>query len=286
MARPSQLLAVTLVYTLGTLMAKANGYQINPLALIWGYLAIIPVSASIHYANEYADHETDALTQRTPFSGGSGVLPQTGLPPRIALTSAWVALLLGAGIAALGFFIGLLELAALVTLAFGAFFGWMYSVGPFALAWKGWGELDNALLGGVALPVYSYAVQAGQVDYFVILASIPFGTLVFINLLATTWPDRVADAAVGKRTLATRWSVKRLRRVYVFAGTGSFIAVLVMVNTIFPVEVIWGSLLALPVAVWGAYTYTQWHSPFPTVAAMAVMLLGQIAGWGLVVELF
>ena len=41
---------------------------------------------------------------------------------------------------------------AVHVLSLGAFFGWMYSVRPFALAWHGWGEVDNAALGGVLLP--------------------------------------------------------------------------------------------------------------------------------------
>lgn len=57
---------------------------------------------------------------------------------------------------------------------------------------------------GVALPVYVYVVQAGPLDPQVVLIFIPFGTLVFVNLLATTWADREADAAVEKFTLATR----------------------------------------------------------------------------------
>jgi len=96
-----------------------------------------------------------------------------------------------------GFFLGLLTPVPLVVLFAGAFLGWMYSLPPLALAWRGWGELDNALLGGVALPLYAYLVQSGELDRWVILIFIPFSMLVFINLLATTWTDRDADRSVG-----------------------------------------------------------------------------------------
>jgi 1,4-dihydroxy-2-naphthoate octaprenyltransferase len=45
-----------------------------------GALALLSAAMAVHYANEYADAETDALTVRTPSSGGSGALERTDLP--------------------------------------------------------------------------------------------------------------------------------------------------------------------------------------------------------------
>jgi hypothetical protein len=73
----------------------------------------------------------------------------------------------------------------MVILALGTLFGWMYSLKPLALGWRGLGELDNAVLGGLLLPFYGYVVQAGTVDVGVILALLPFGASAFVNLLAT-----------------------------------------------------------------------------------------------------
>jgi 1,4-dihydroxy-2-naphthoate octaprenyltransferase len=159
----------------------------------------------------------------------------------------------------------------------------MYSLRPLALAWRGWGELDNAMLGGVALPVYAYVVQAGQLDLRAVLIFIPFGMLAFVNLLATTWADREADASVGKYTLATRWPVARLQLIYLAVALGAFIFLLLFANLIFPPIVVLYSFLVLPVLIWGLLVYTRQHSPFPTVAAMTVFLLLQIAAWGLTI---
>ncbi|MFU8870292.1 MAG: prenyltransferase, partial [Natronococcus sp.] len=93
-ARPSQLALIVLVYALGigkaaaeaSLMRDGSTLQLDgdqPAFLelvVVGAIALIPVSVAIHYANEYADADTDALTERTPFSGGSGALERTGLP--------------------------------------------------------------------------------------------------------------------------------------------------------------------------------------------------------------
>ena len=284
MARPIQLVAVTLVYSLGTLMALAQDVSLSTTSLLWGYCALIPTTMSIHYANEFADYETDELANRTPFSGGSGALKRTGLHCRIGLVAAWVSLVIGFSIWVMGFGNNGLVLASGGVLIFGAFFGWMYSLPPLKLAWRGWGELDNALLGGVALPVYGYAVQAGAVNWQIILLNIPFGLLVFINLLATTWADREPDAAVGKFTLATRWQIPTLRRLYLGVGflPFSLIGCFLLTGGI-PFLVGVASLGVLPLMLVGAWTYTRLHTPFSTVLTMIAMLIVQIGTWGFTV---
>ena len=141
MARPTHLRLIAFVYLLGATMAMALGAAFDAQLLVFGLVVLLLVSSSVHYANEYADYETDALTQRTLFSGGSGALPGSTVPRRVAL-----------------------------------------------------------LTGAIGFPVAA--------------AYAPFVALVFLNLLATTWPDREADVAVGKRMLATSWSPVRLRRLY------------------------------------------------------------------------
>lgn len=281
MSRPAQLLAIILVYLFGSIVAWVHNVNIDLSIFFFGLVVVLPISASIHYANEYADYETDSLTRRTPFSGGSGALQDSGLPHGIALGAAWFALLIGFFLGLMGLYLGLLNPIALVILIWGTFWGWMYSLRPLALAWRGWGELDNAMLGGVTLPVYGFSVQAGSFNPWLVLTFIPFGMLVFINLLATTWADREADAKVGKFTLATRWSAKRLRLLYLVVAVGVFVYLLLFRRFLFPPLVVFSSFLVIPVLVWGISAYTRQHSPFPTVAAMAVFLLNQVAAWGI-----
>lgn len=279
MSRPAQLLLLTLVYIFGSVIALALGVPFHASAFAFGLLVFIPTCASIHFANEYADFETDALTERTRYSGGSGALPDSHLPRRMGLMAAWGSLLLASITASFSWIGGLLPPAALVLLALGAICGWMYSLPPLKLAWHGWGEVTNALLGGVLAPVYAYSVQAGSVSWEIMLASLPFGMLVFNNLLATQWSDRAADAAVGKRTLATRWPVRRLRGTYLAAALTAYIILLLYKGSVFPSQVVWSSFLALPLVLWGGFDFTRKHSPFSSVAAMVLLLIIQTAVW-------
>jgi 1,4-dihydroxy-2-naphthoate octaprenyltransferase len=277
-SRPSQLLLIAGVYALGVKIATVSGATLSAPALAVGLAALLPVAASVHYANEYADYETDALTERTPFSGGSGALPASGLDRRIVLRAAVGTLAFGAVLAAAGVALGVLSLPALVLLAVIAVFGWQYSVGPLKLAWRGWGELDNAALGGLALPVYGAAVVGGPLDR-VALASIPFFLVVLLNLFATQWPDRTADAAVGKNTLAVQWSRGRLRLAYSAIVGLAALSVLALQPTILPRPVALASAVATPLLVVGALGYTKRHVPWPTVSAMVLLALAQFVAW-------
>lgn len=282
-SRPSQLLLIVGVYLFGALVAVAKGASHSTTTLVLGAVPLLLVSASIHYANEYADYETDALTDRTPFSGGSGALHETGLSRTVPLTAGLVSVTAGTLTAVVLALAGWLTLPAVVLLAAATVVGWQYSVGPLRLAWCGWGEVTNAVLGGLALPVYGAAVLGGPLPT-VALASVPFFLVVLLNLFATQWPDREADAAVGKRTLAVRWPRRRLRTAYALVGLGAGATLSVLyVRTpgpgVLPGEVVLASLAVVPLLVWGAWGYTRRHVPWPTVSAMVSLLGLQALAW-------
>jgi 1,4-dihydroxy-2-naphthoate octaprenyltransferase len=282
MGRPSHLALIMLVAASGALAAIAAGSAVSSAAVISGTLALLLAAASAHYANEWADHKTDALTSRTPFSGGSGALPTTGLPRRVALAAALVSLLLAAAHTAVAVIAGWLPFAAAAALALGSFLAWAYSVPPLALAWRGWGELDNALAGGLVLPLYGYAVVAGEFTFLALFAFVPFAALDFSSLLATTWPDRRADAMVGKRTLATRWPPPRLRMIH---GIASVLSIVVLVSLalgrLVPSPVGAAGLIAVPLIVWGMLRYTRQESPAPTALAMIALAMLLFASWAI-----
>jgi 1,4-dihydroxy-2-naphthoate octaprenyltransferase len=284
MARPSQLLLIAAVMLLGVALAAARGAAVEPLAIVVALAVLLPVAASIHLANEYADHETDRLTVRTPFSGGSGALPATGLPRSIALRAAQVAALAGIAGASAAWAAGLLPTPAGAVLVAGLVGGWAYSVGPFALAWRGLGEVANGLLGGMLLPLFGVAVADVALDGYAVASFVPLALLVTANLLATTWPDRVADAAVGKRTLATRWSPARLRALFGLLAVVATAVLVVQGLGAWPTLVVLAGLSAVPFLALGLDWYTRRESPLPTVAAMVWLAIAQLGAWIVVAQ--
>jgi 1,4-dihydroxy-2-naphthoate octaprenyltransferase len=284
MSRPSQLLLIAVVYALGVAIGVARGPALDTTGAIAGLAVLLPVAASVHYANEYADYETDALTDRTPFSGGSGALQKTGLDRGLALRAAQVTLTAGTAGAVWCLLHGLTT-PTLAVLAGIAVFGWQYSVEPLALSRHGLGEVTNAALGGLLLPLYGFAVQTGSVRASVLLACLPFALLVFVNLLETQWPDREADAAVGKRTLPTRWHARRLRVAYALGALAAFLALAALSGRVLPPLVAWASVPAVPPVAWGVVRYTRREKPFPAVVGMVVVAVGQLAAWSVVAGL-
>jgi len=285
-ARPSQVLLVALVYGLGVGIAtngpplsggRWRGVEATAPSLLAGLAALVPVTVAIHYANEYADAETDARTTRTPFSGGSGALERTGLPRRF-LGRATVGALLASALA-VGGLLTVGDTTPVTVLTVILVVGLAYSLPPIALIRRGVGELVNAVLGGVLLPLYGVSVVAG-VRPAAALVTLPFALLVGCNLCATHWPDREADATVGKRTLAVRLSPRVLRRLYVaLAVTAGLTVAALWLATLLPTSVALSHLAAGPFLVWGGYTLTRQRSPFPSVAAMVVTAVTTTVAW-------
>lgn len=279
MARPMIMLSVILVYALGALVARAMDFGFDLFTFNYGLLTILLISLSIHYVNEYADYETDALTTATPYSGGSGAIPSGLVPRALALQAGWTTLILGLTLSLIGIIFRWLPLINLPILLIGAFGGWMYSMPPLKLAWRGWGEADNAFLGGMLLPIYGFVVQSGHITEEATHAFFPFMLFVFLNLLATTWADRTADAQVGKFTLATKHSIPRLKLLYITVASTAFIFFgLCAVNTILE-QLAVNCLIIVPFVIWGAIRYTRTDQPHASVHTMVALLIVQMGTW-------
>lgn len=284
-SRPPQLLVVTLVYGLGVAVAVANGAPFGTRRVVVGLLVLLPTAAGVHYANEYADHETDALTERTPFSGGSGALQATGVSRGLLLWAAAAVSTAGIGAAAVLSTVGGLPRPAVVLLVVGGVGGVQYSLPPLAFARRGLGELVNAALGGLVLPGYGAAVVGG-LDRTVALAVLPFACFVLANMFETQWPDRHADADVGKDTLAVRWRPRRLRVAYAASVVVGFAVllgltdgVLETTSAVFPWPVTLATLPAMPLFAWGTVRFTRREVPYPAVLGMVLVAGLQLFAW-------
>lgn len=157
MSRPLILPSGALAYAVGAAIAYHDHGRLD-----WGRQTLalgltMLANLAAHYADEYADADTDALATHTGISGGSGAIA-AGLATRsLALRAALVvsALTLGGGLWTVAS--GALPRASGVILAIGLLGGWAYSVPPLALERRGWGELSNALLGSLLMPLMAYA---------------------------------------------------------------------------------------------------------------------------------
>jgi len=215
LSRPHFLMGGVLMFALG---AAAAG-RFDPGGYALGQLMVTAAQVTAHYVNEYADLEPDrAITSRTLFSGGSGVLVGGLLPPSVALRAARVST-------------GVTVIAALA-LAFvslpGALLGvvavaisWSYSMPPLRLLGSGFGEVAASVVVAGLVPVIGALAQGGGLTATLGGA---IATLFLIHLammLAFELPDLTADASTGKRVLAVRIGPARTRALIVLLLVGS-----------------------------------------------------------------
>jgi 1,4-dihydroxy-2-naphthoate octaprenyltransferase len=253
-----------ILHGLGVAAALYSGAVLDVQALVWGQVAITATQLMTHYANDYFDLAADrANTTPTYWSGGSRVLPDSGLAPRMALITA-LALVLLAVVATLVLALvvrpGLLTFALLlIALAL----AWFYSAPPLQLHSRGIGEFTTALLVPGLTPLLGYYLQTGTLTPLPILVVIPLCCLQFAMLLAIEFPDELGDRAVGKNTLLVRIGAMRAARLYILTLTVAYLLlpVLVMAGLPFAVGIAAGA--TLPLAVWQGWRVQRgaWADP-------------------------
>jgi 1,4-dihydroxy-2-naphthoate octaprenyltransferase len=279
MSRPGQLLLVVAVFAVGVVAGAALNGGLDRAGVAWALAALVPAAVSVHVVNEYADRDTDALTRRTAFSGGSGALGDLGLDRAVAWWAAVAAAAVAVAVAGAGLVLDVLPPVVAGLLVAGLAGGWQYSVGPLRLSRRGWGEVANALLGGLLLPVYGVAAATGRVGVVDVLVFLPFALLDFVNLLETQWPDRVADRRTGKRTLVTRVPARTVRLLTAGATVLAYATAVAVLCGLMLGGIALASLVALPLSVWAVVRIARVERPLPGVLAMLTFLLTQGAAW-------
>ncbi len=201
-ARGLRLQFLTLTLATGFLGASVAYYSHGGVRLFEAILALagaLIAHAAVNVWNDYFDYTSglDLLTRRTPFSGGSGVLPEGLISPRGMLTAAL--LLTGA------------------TILIGAYFYILY--GPWLVAYVVAGitlmilyspVMTKIMLGEIATflgfgPIMTlgmYLVSSGTPwSPPAIVAAVFNGLLVAGVLVLNEIPDIDADREVGRKTI-------------------------------------------------------------------------------------
>jgi 1,4-dihydroxy-2-naphthoate polyprenyltransferase len=220
LGRPKFLVGGVVFYVLGAAVAWRGGAVVDAAAFAWGQLVVTAAQLLTHYSNDYFDRDSDRVnTVRTPWSGGSGVIPAGQLLPKTALIAGLVA---GAVAAA-----GLLALAAqgatpltLGVLTAGVALAWSYSSPPLRLHSTGLGEIVGATLLAGLTPFAGYLVQSGAQPENIVGVTAPMIALQFGMLVTVSLPDITADRLAGKRTLGVRMG----RAGASYAAVASYVA--------------------------------------------------------------
>ena len=200
------LLLTPICVVLGVASAFHAGLPVDALsvglAIVAGVLAHIAVNA----LNEYEDYRSglDLVTRKTPFSGGSGALPERGEAAPLVGLAGWLAL---AGTVLIGLYLYweqgpvLLVMGVVGVLLIVTYTRWINRMPWLCLLAPGTG------FGAVMVSGSHYAATGAFSATVLYAAAIPF-MLVNNLLLLNQFPDVEADKTVGRRHFPIAYGTK------------------------------------------------------------------------------
>jgi len=208
--RPQFLLLSVVLAFLGTSIAWYDGYFHLGYALL-AFLGLLLCHISVNVLNDYFDYRSgiDLETRRTPFSGGSGILPATLLKLGQVFWFGLVSFLLAIPIGV--YFVITRGWLLLPLLLIAAICIVLYT--PF-LTRLGWPEWAPGVGLGVLPILGTYFVQTTTYTQPAVIAAIPSGILVHNLLLLNEFPDTEADKKAGRKTLPITMGKTRAGIVY------------------------------------------------------------------------
>ncbi|NQT31432.1 MAG: prenyltransferase [Deltaproteobacteria bacterium] len=249
--RPQFLLLSVVLSFLGISIAWYGGYFHLCYALLT-FLGLLLCHISVNVLNDYFDYKSgiDLETRRTPFSGGSGILPASLLKPRQVLWFGLISLLLAVPIGV--YFVLARGWGLLPLLIIGALCTLIYTPLLTKVGFPEWAPG----LGLGTLPVLgAYFIQTTVYTFPAVIAAIPSGILVLNLLLLNEFPDVEADSKAGRKTMPILIGKTKAWMVYtaltmivylwivgwVFAGKMPAFALIALLTLPFAIKAIRGS---------------------------------------------
>lgn len=217
--RPAFLSVTLVAVLLGLASAHAGGIALDSGKALLTLIFALCAHAGVNVINDYYDalNGSDAANcQRLyPFTGGSRFI-QNGVLS-LGATKLFGYALLAAVIPA-GLWLAWHSAPGLLVIGLaGLFVGWAYSAPPLQLMCRGLGEVAIAL-GWLLVVVGSDFVQRGEFFATPLWLGLPYALQVVNILYINQFPDRAADAQVGKRTLVVRLGAPVASWGYLFIG--------------------------------------------------------------------
>lgn len=187
---------------------RSISHAIDPL---WTFLAAIGVGAAhlgANTLNDFFDWDgSDRINPAAgPFNGGSRHLLEGRVPRSRFLLLSVICFIVAAIVLAV--FVTD-DKAIVVPFAIGgALLGILYSLPPFSLQSRGFGEAAIFIAFGPLITAGTCAALTGVCDPASALPGIPFGIMTMCIVLVNEIPDMAADSASGKRTFAVRFGTR------------------------------------------------------------------------------
>ncbi|MHC4679165.1 MAG: UbiA family prenyltransferase [Planctomycetota bacterium] len=272
--RPQFLVLSVILVLLGTAISWNEGH-FDGLRFVLTAIGLVLAHASVNVLNDYSDYKSgiDLETKRTPFSGGSGILPQKLLQPEAAykfgLGCLLVALLIGIYLA----YVSGWQLLPLIILGGPVIYSYTSHLTKWVI-----GELW-AGLGLGTLPVLgTYFVQTGHYSVGALVASLAPGFLTANLLFLNEFPDVVPDKKGGRYHMVIALGTRRAGWLYALLMAITYLCVLAGVVSKLMPALSFIAFLSIPFAVQAIRAAFKHHdNPRELVPALKANVLAVLS---------
>ncbi|WP_017380006.1 1,4-dihydroxy-2-naphthoate polyprenyltransferase [Paenisporosarcina sp. TG-14] len=240
LTRPHTLTASFVPVFLGTMIAISY-IEIHWTLFFAMLFASMLIQAATNMFNEYYDFTRGLDNEKSVGIGGAIV--RNGVKPKTVMQ---LALLLYAISILLGIYIciqttWLLAVVGAVAMAI----GYLYTGGPYPIAYTPFGELFSGIFMGMLIVLIAFFIQTGNVTTIALLLSVPSMLLVAAIMLSNNIRDLDGDKESGRKTMAILIGRKRAIDVLLALFVVSYVWIIVLV--IFGVVTPWALLIMLSV---------------------------------------
>lgn len=212
-ARPKTLTGAAIPVMTGCALAAADGrFQWQPAMLCLLFAFLMQIDANL--INDLFDYQkgSDREDRLGPARACSeGWITPSGMRIGIAVTTA-AACITGCGLLFYGGW-WLIAVGALCVV-----FAFLYTAGPYPLAYHGWGDGLVLLFFGFVPVGCTYYILCGVWTGQALLLGAACGLAIDTLLMVNNYRDREQDARSGKRTLVVRWGAKAGEKLYLGLG--------------------------------------------------------------------
>ena len=245
--RPQFLILTPICVLVGVAAAAYDDFDLNPLHVILTLVGALLAHISVNVLNDYFDYRSgiDLAAKRTPFSGGSGILPAGLLKAQQVYLFGLVSLI---GVGAIGIYFTIEYGWKILPLGVaGMLVVYLYTThitrNPLLCA------IAPGLGFGPLMVVGTYFTQTGEYSVTAGLASLVPGFLVSNLLLLNQFPDVEADKVASRRHIPIAYGRRFSARVYAVLMAATYVSLAVAVGfRVLPLTALIG-LLTLPLAV-------------------------------------
>lgn len=289
-ADPKIWVASVIPLAAGAAIAWCFGTQIKPLSWLWFLLAMIGVflvEIAKNALNEVIDYQSGVdpgvdEEHRTPFSGGKKSIVEG----RLDLTQcAYIAFICFALAAVIGVVLVLFvePMVFWVGLA-GFLLAVIYSLPPFKLCYRGFGEIAVGLAFGPAVVLGVYVLIEGRFDWLPLLVSLPIAFLIANVLVINQFPDYEVDKRCGKKNWVVR--LGKQKSVWLYAALFALAYIAQIGVAVYAKNLIWLlPLLTVPFAIKAVKNCHDHHNNIKQLIASnaATVLIYQLFGASFIV---